>query len=249
MSTCAFFAVAPGGLGRHPRTAFLQIFCNSRCACALWTGGQFFKWSKPPIAFALEADVRCNQGAAGGGSSRSGSTFRKATGGPLSRLVCHTVQGCQPAHFAISFCAIFQMIQKAITIRQPFAWLIVRGFKPVENRSAHETRWMFAGPLPSTRPRHWCRIRSMTGAAKSWAGKSRGMSCTSAASSASLNYLKQVVQWAFCLGASERKSDTFPVVPRTVGTLDPTDAAAPPTGLGALRRDVCSLPFVPVRIF
>lgn len=86
--------------------------------------------------------------AAGGGSSRSGSTFRKATCGPLSRLLCHTVQGCQPAHFRIFFlCHFSQMIQKAITIRQPFAWLIVHGFKPVENRSAHEARWTFRGPL------------------------------------------------------------------------------------------------------
>ena len=35
-------------------------------------------------------------------------------------------------------------ITKAITIRQPFAWLIVQGIKPVENRS-WETK--FRGPL------------------------------------------------------------------------------------------------------
>ena len=153
-------------------------------------------------------------------------------------------------HVQIFFlCHFSQMIQKAITIRQPFAWLIVHGFKPSKTGQRMKRGGRFAGRSPYTLLRHRCRIRSMTGAARSSAEKSRGMNCTSAASSASLNYLKQVVQWAFWLGASERKADTFPVVPRTVGTLDPTDAAAPPTGLGALRRDVCSLPFVPVRIF
>jgi hypothetical protein len=39
------------------------------------------------------------------------------------------------------------MIQKAITVRQPYAWLIVNGFKTVENRSEHESRWSFRGPL------------------------------------------------------------------------------------------------------
>lgn len=39
------------------------------------------------------------------------------------------------------------MIKKAITIRQPYAWLIVHGFKTVENWSEHESRWTFRGSL------------------------------------------------------------------------------------------------------
>lgn len=106
-----------------------------------------------------------------GGSFRSGSAgldFQKGNRRSPSRLVCHVPSKVASPRISQSILVLLftSMIQKAITIRQPLRGSSCMALSLLKTGQSMKVGGCFAGRSPSTRPRHWCLMRAMTGAAK-----------------------------------------------------------------------------------